>query len=113
MERDRLMSVLAGLVRFQLGGEGPLLRTSVLSSMPPAYQVEIMSQSDRVSRQFAAMIADAIADGSIRPVDPAIAGALLHAAVDVASDVRGLDIAADPDIVKRIVRAMVCGLPSA
>jgi AcrR family transcriptional regulator len=113
VERDRLMSVLAGLVRFQLGGEGPLLRASVLSSMPPAYQVEIMSQSDRVSRQFAAMIADAIADGSIRPVDPAIAGALLHAAVDVASDVRGLDIAADPDIVNRIVRAMVCGLPSA
>jgi hypothetical protein len=27
--------------------------------------------------------------------------------------VRGLDIAADPDIVNRIVRAMVCGLPSA
>jgi AcrR family transcriptional regulator len=112
-ERDRLMSAVAGLVRFQLGGEGPLLRASVLSSMPPAYQVEIMSQSDRVSRQFAAMIADAIADGSIRPVDPAIAGALLHAAVNVASDVRGLDIAADPDIVNRIVRAMVCGLPSA
>lgn len=113
MERDRLMSAVAGLVRFQLGGEGPLLRASVLSSMPLAYQVEIMSQCDRVSRQFAAMIADAIADGSIRPVDPAIAGALLHAAVNVASDVRGLDIAADPDIVNRIVRAMVCGLPSA
>ena len=29
---------------------------------PTAYQVEIISQSDRVSRQFGAMIADAIAD---------------------------------------------------
>ena len=91
MERDRLMSAVEGLVRFQLGDEGPLLSASVLSSMPPAYQVEIMSQSDRISRQFAAMIADGIADGSIRPVDPAIAGALVHAAVNVAYEVRGLD----------------------
>jgi len=113
MERDRLMSAVEGLVRFQLGDEGPLLRASVLSSMPHAYQVEIMSQSDRVSRQFAAMIADAIAEGSIRPVDPAIAGALVHAAVNVASEVRGLDIAADPDILNRFMRAMFCGLPSA
>jgi AcrR family transcriptional regulator len=112
-ERDRLISAVAALIRFQLGAEGPLLRASVLSSMPHAYQVEMMSQSDRVSRQFAAMIADAIADGSMRPVDPAIAGALVHAAVNVASDVRGLDIADDPDIVDRLVRAIFSGLVSA
>lgn len=109
-ERDRLVAVVAGLIRFQLGAEGPLLRASVLSSMPHAYQAEIMSQSDRVSRQVAAMVADAIADGSIRPVDPAVAGALVHAAVNVASDVRGLDIAGDPNIVDRMVRAIFSGL---
>ncbi|MFN8900108.1 MAG: UDP-N-acetylglucosamine 2-epimerase, partial [Pseudomonadota bacterium] len=38
-------------------------------------------------------------DGSIRPVDPAIAGALVHAAVNVASDSRDLAFAAEPDIV--------------
>jgi len=112
-ERDRLISAVAGLIRFQLGAEGPLLRASVLSSMPHAYQVEIISQSDRVSRQFGAMIADAIADGSIRPVDPAIAGALVHAAVNVASDIRDLTFAAEPDIVDRLVRAIFSGLDSA
>ena len=112
-ERDRLISAVAGLIRFQLGAEGPLLRASVLSSMPHAYQVEIISQSDRVSRQFGAMIADAIADGSIRPVDPAIAGALVHAAVNVASDIRDLTFAAGPDIVDRLVRAIFSGLDSA
>jgi AcrR family transcriptional regulator len=112
-ERDRLISAVAGLIRFQLGAEGPLLRASVLSSMPHAYQVEIISQSDRVRRQFGAMIADAIADGSIRPVDPAIAGALVHAAVNVASDSRDLAFAAEPDIVDRLVRAIFSGLDSA
>jgi AcrR family transcriptional regulator len=112
-ERDRLISAVAGLIRFQLGAEGPLLRASVLSSMPHAYQVEIISQSDRVSRQFGAMIADAIADGSIRPVDPAIAGALVHAAVNVASDIRDLAFATEPDIVERLVRAIFSGLDSA
>ena len=81
--------------------------------MPPDYQVEIMSQFDRVSRQFAAMIADAIADGSIRPVDPAIAGALVHAAVNVASDVRVLDFSNDPDIAGRFARAIFSGLAAA
>jgi len=93
--------------------EGPLLRASVLSSMPHAYQVEIISQSERMSRQFGAMIADAIADGSIRPVDPAIAGALVHAAVNVASDIRDLGFAAELDIVDRLVRAIFSGLDSA
>ncbi len=112
-ELDRLVAAVAGLIRFQLGAEGPLLRASVLSSMPQDYQVEIMSQFDRVSRQFAAMIADAIADGSIRPVDPAIAGALVHAAVNVASDVRVLDFSNDPDIAGRFARAIFSGLAAA
>jgi AcrR family transcriptional regulator len=109
-ELERLVAAVAGLIRFQLGSEGPLLRTSVLSSMPQENQGEIMSLSYRVSRQFAAMISDAIADGSIRPVDPNVAGAMLHAAVNVASDVRILNFAHDQDIVGRFVRTLFCGL---
>ena len=112
-ELTRLAAAVAGLIRFQLGEEGPLLRASVLSSMPQAHQVEIMSLVNRVSRQFAGMIADAIAEGSIRPVDPAIAGALVHAAVNVASDVRVLGFTDDPDIVGRFVRTIFSGLASA
>jgi AcrR family transcriptional regulator len=112
-EVNRLIAAVAGLIRFQLGPDGPLLRASVLSSMPQAHQVEIMSEVERVNRQFAAMISDAIADGSIRPVDPAVAGALVHAAVNVASDARVLDFAGSPDIVDRFVRAIFCGLAAA
>jgi AcrR family transcriptional regulator len=109
-ELQRLSAAVAGLIRFQLGPEGPLLRTSVLSSMPQEHQLEIVSQSYKVSRQFSAMIADAVADGSVRAVDPAIAGALLHAAINVASDVRILEISRDADIVGRFVQVLFGGL---
>jgi hypothetical protein len=56
------------------------------------------------------MIADAVTDGSARPVDPAVAGALLHAAINVASDVRILAIAQDADIVGRFVQVLFGGL---
>jgi hypothetical protein len=39
-----------------------------------------------------------------------VAGALLHAAVNVASDVRILNFAHDQDIVGRFVRTLFCGL---
>ena len=109
-ELDRLVAAVAGLIRFQLGPEGPLLRTSVLSSMPQEHQVEIMSLSYKVSRQFSSMISDAIADGSARAVDPAVAGAMLHAAINVASDMRILAISRESDIVGRFVHALFGGL---
>jgi len=112
-ERDRLAAAVAGLVRFQLGPRGPMLCAAVLSSMPSEHQAEIIAQSNTISRQFGAMIADAMADGSVRPVDPAIAGALLHAAVNVAADVRELSLATEPDLVARFVRALFGGLASA
>lgn len=109
-EFHRLVTAAAGLIRYQLGAEGPLLRTSVLSSMPQEHQFEIMSESYRVSRQFSSLIADAIADGSARPVDPAVAGAMLHAGINVASDVRILDMSRDADIAARFLRVLFCGL---
>jgi AcrR family transcriptional regulator len=105
----RLLTCADALIRFQLGPDGPLLRTAVLSSMPPEHQVEIMNLSYKTSRQFAAMIADAITDGSARPVDPSIAGAMLHAAVNAASDIR---IAERPNlqVAGNFVRPLFNGL---
>lgn len=108
-EGRRLAAVFDALIRFQLGPEGPLLRTSVLSSMPPEQQVEIIGHSYRISRQFAAMVADAIADGSARPVDPTVAGAMVHAAINISSDARLLKMMAEPDIVRRFVRPLFVG----
>ncbi|HEY7798284.1 MAG TPA: TetR/AcrR family transcriptional regulator [Hyphomonadaceae bacterium] len=105
----RLLTCVDALIRFQLGAEGPLLRTAVLSSMPPEHQVEIMNLSYKTSRQFGAMIADAIADGSARAVDPTIGGAMLHAAVNVASDIRIVE-RPNLQVVDKFVRPLFSGL---
>ena len=108
-EGRRLLAEVTALIRFQLGQDGPLLRTSVLSSMPPEHQVEIVAQSYRVSRQLASMVADAIADGSGRAVDPTVAGSMVHAAINISSDARILPMANEPDIVERFVRPLFAG----
>jgi AcrR family transcriptional regulator len=105
----RLLTCVDALIRYQLGSEGPLLRTAVLSSMPVEHQVEIMSLSYKTSRQFGAMIADAITDGSARPVDSSIAGAMLHAAVNVASDVRIAE-RSNMQVAEKFVRPLFNGL---
>jgi AcrR family transcriptional regulator len=106
----RLITAVTALIRFQLGAEGPLLRTAVLSSMPHEHQVEIMNSSYRSNRQFAAMIADAITEGSIRAVDPAVAGPLINAAINVASDVRMMRMTTHDRVVRDYARPLFNGL---
>lgn len=106
----RLTTSVTSLIRFQLGPEGPLLRSAVLSSMPHEHQVEAMNHSYKASRQFASMIADAISEGSARPVDPAVAGSFLHAAINVASDVRMMRMATADRVERDFARPLFHGL---
>lgn len=108
-EARRLAAAVQALIRFQLGPEGPLLRTSVLSSMPAEHKAEILGHSYRISRQFASMIVDGVTDGSGRSVDPMVAGAMVHAAINIAADARPLKMAQEPDIVARFVRPVFAG----
>jgi AcrR family transcriptional regulator len=109
-EWQRLVTAVTALIRFQLGAEGPLLRASVLSSMPHQHQVEIVNSSNRASRRFSSMIADAISEGWARPVDPAVAGSMLSAAINVASDVRMLQMATEDRVVCDYARPLFTGL---
>lgn len=109
-EARRLAAAVETLIRFQLSPDGPLLRTSVLSSMPVEHKAEIVGHSYRISRQFASMVVDGITDGSGRSVDPMVAGSMVHAAINIASNARPLKIAQEPDIVARFVRAVFAGV---
>jgi AcrR family transcriptional regulator len=105
-----LVTTVTALIRFQLGAEGPLLRTAVLSSMPQEHQIEIVNSSNRASRQFSSMVADAITEGSARAVDAAVAGQLISAAINVASDVRMMRMATEHRVVSDYVRPLFTGL---
>jgi len=82
----RLSSAAAALAEFQLSEHGPLLRTSALSAVPEPIRKQMVEQSHRVSDGFAAMISQGIADGSMRPVDPAIAAQMLNATLNAGAE---------------------------
>ncbi len=83
---DRLCSISAALVEFQVSGETPLLRTSALTSVPDTIQAQLIMKFDRVSAYFAAVISDGIADGSIRPVDANIGAQMITGMLNAAAE---------------------------
>ena len=102
MEGDgwtRLTSVARTLAEYQLSDQGPLLRSSALSALPASIRAVMVDRSSRLSGRFAAMISDGIADGSIRPVDPAIAAQMINATLNAAADLRASEAGVTRDDV--------------
>ena len=101
----RLSSAAAALAEYQLSDYGPLLRVSALSALPEPIRGEQVAHSDRVSDRFASMISDGIAEGSIRPVDPAIAAQMLNATLNAGAElgfwVPGITQKAAPSVFAR------------
>jgi AcrR family transcriptional regulator len=92
---QRLSSVAAALVEYQLSDHGPLLRASAMGALPTPIRQNMVDRYNRVSDRFAAMISDGIAEGTIRAVDPMIAAhmlnSMLNAAVSLETWVPGVD----------------------
>ena len=85
---ERLTAIVASLLDIQFSERGPLLRTTALSGLPVAVRTAMVDRSNRIARRFAGMLADGIAEGSIRPIDPLIAGQGLMAMQNAAFDMR-------------------------
>lgn len=86
--RDRLASALNTLLDVQLYGDFPLLRTSSLQALPAELRTQPRRKSDQIAQRFASMLIDGISDGSIRPIDPFIAGQLIMVAINAAYQLR-------------------------
>ncbi|RVT40951.1 TetR/AcrR family transcriptional regulator [Sphingobium algorifonticola] len=72
----------------QFDDEAALLRSSALQALPPAVRAKVVAWSNRVARRYAGLLADGMADGSVRPVDPLIAAQTIMALVNSAYDLR-------------------------
>jgi AcrR family transcriptional regulator len=92
---DKLNLVLSALIDYQLSEQGPLLRASVLSSLPDPPRSRLSDSMGFVVGRFAGMIADCAAVGSARPVDQQIAAQMLRVTINAAAEarswVRGLE----------------------
>jgi AcrR family transcriptional regulator len=85
---QRLTDMVATLLGVQFSELGPLLRTTALSGLPMGERAAMVDRSNRIARRFAGTIADGIAEGTIRAVDPLVASQLLMAFQNAAFDMR-------------------------
>lgn len=79
-----LVTIAVALVRFQMAGSAPLLRTSAFTTLPEGLQPELMAKFDRISYRFASIISDGIADGSIRPIDVNVGAQMITTMINAA-----------------------------
>ena len=84
----RLSSVLAELVDLQFFDPTPLLRTTALQSLDAGHKEDVVTRSNRLARRFAGMLIDGVADGSVRAIDPLVAGQVLMSTINAAYDAR-------------------------
>lgn len=85
---DRVVSATATLIRSELSGETPLLRTSALTSVPEGMYPDLIKRFDRIALRFASALSDGVADGSARPVDTHIAAQTITGAINAAAELR-------------------------
>lgn len=83
---ERLGIAASSLIRYQLSKEGPLLRSTALYALPEAIRHKTVGRMNRLSDRFAGLVIDGMRDGSIRPVDPMIAGELVNSMINGAAE---------------------------
>lgn len=83
---DRLLTAMRHLIEIQLVGDEPFLRTASLQFLPAEIKGGALERSARITRRFANLVIDGIIEGSMRPVDPLIAGQMLTVVINTARD---------------------------
>lgn len=109
---QRAAAVSCALVRHQLGEHGPLLRFTATSALPDAAQrAEVRATMQRLTERMGHVIVDGMMDGSIRPLDPAVAAQAITAAINAAAELhRWLPGATRANVAALYVRPMLEGV---
>lgn len=86
---DRLTKAIFSVLAIQFEGRHPLLRTTALQAMPPAVRKVALERYDRLALSLSGMLVDGMVDGSVRALDPVIAGNIIISTLNSAYDMRG------------------------
>lgn len=100
------------LVRFQVSGDGPLLRATATSALPDqAHRERVRLVTNRLAERMANVVVDGMMDGSIRPLDPSIAAQVTIGAINAAAELqRWVPVAAPDNVADLYVRPVFEGL---
>ena len=82
---ERLSRTARHLVRYQLSAQGPLLRMTAVSALPPMRRIGVLQTQDRLNEQLRWFVVDGMIDGSIRPLDPMVAAHLVGSMINAAA----------------------------
>lgn len=85
---QKLSAAAAALVSYQLSRDGPLLRITARSGLPEAAAEQTIRTMNRLSEHFAGVLVDGVADGSVRPVDPAIAAQMINGMINASASIK-------------------------
>ncbi|KEQ52736.1 TetR/AcrR family transcriptional regulator [Sphingobium chlorophenolicum] len=86
---QRLENGIASVLVLQFASDHPLLRSTALQAMPAALRAEALELSNREALWLAGALLDGMREGSVRLIDPAIAGHIIMSTINSAYDVRG------------------------
>lgn len=79
---EKLFRTVAAFAAFQTSESGPFLRETALTFLPGPHRLETFRKIRQVQVHLASLIADAIAEGKARPVDPLLASQMILAATN-------------------------------
>jgi AcrR family transcriptional regulator len=86
---QRVAAFATAMVRFQLSRRGPLLRSSAFSALPDeAHRNQVHGTAQRLSERLSSLFVDGLVDGSVRPLDTALAAEVTGAMVNAALGLR-------------------------
>ena len=99
----RACAAACALVRFQLSDEGPLLRATATSALPDAdHRRQVDATLGRLAERLNSVVVDGLADGSIRPLDPAVVSQVLIAIINAAAELQRWVPGVRPDTAARL-----------
>ena len=109
---EHLCSVARGLVRFQLSGDGPLLRSTANSALPDLkHRERVNAEFGRVIERVAGVVVSGLMDGSVRSVDPKLAAVNLLMGIMAAAELRRwVDSADEVNAADLFARPLLMGL---
>lgn len=81
---EKLGASARALVRYQFSEQGPLLRMSAWSELPDDLREDKQRTINRLDQRFVAMLVDGMQDGSIRPLDQAVAALQISGMINAA-----------------------------
>jgi AcrR family transcriptional regulator len=108
----RICVAAGAVLRFQLSERGPLLRSTATSALPDqAHREQVRRTMQRLIERIASLLVDGMMDGSVRPLDPAIAAHVLFAQINAASELaRWVPSAREDNVVALYLRPGMLGL---